>query len=222
MQADRCYVVSMVFSTQSDVFKSGEGDAWYSRNAPLMSDHPTFIEQKLAGYVKPNSSVLEIGCSSGARLQALSTLATPKRICGTDPSSAAIHDGLARGPGFDLRVGVAENLPFDEQFDLVILGFFLYLVDRDSLPNVVAEVNRVTNTGSTVAVIDFDPPHPLSRPYVHTPGVTTYKYDYPSLFTAFPTYVLAEKVSFSHNGENWVDDPQERVALTILKRVSGT
>ena len=54
------------------------------------------------------------------------------------------------------------------------------------------------------------------RPYKHKPSIFSYKMDYSRLFTAYPQYSLASKISFSHSGDTFHSDPQERLAATVL------
>lgn len=65
-------------------------------------------------------------------------------------------------------------------------------------------------------ITDFDPDHPHRRPFKHQVGLWSYKMQYPQLWLASPAYVLAEKVAFSHEGEEFHADPEKRVASWVL------
>lgn len=204
---------------QRDAFLAAEADAWFDRN-PAGKPLPSWRDKRLAAYVRPASSVLEVGCADGRKLAELSDVVSG-RLAGVDPSGVAIEDGRQRWPQLDLRVGSADALPFDEQFGVVILGFFLYLCDRVLLPQIVSECDRVLQDRGMLAIIDFDPRYPRRRPYRHRKGLWTYKMDYASLFLAFPSYSLVERVPFHHAGDTWVADETERIALTILHKDLG-
>ena len=79
------------------------------------------------------TSVLEVGCSNGWRLEAFrKTYAI--RCWGIDPSADAIKEGKTLFPQISLVRGTADSLPFGaDMFDLVIFGFCLYLCDREDL-----------------------------------------------------------------------------------------
>lgn len=201
---------------QRDVFLGGEGNAWFDRNSTGELAVST-LDTRLVAHVQAGSSVLEVGCADGRKLAVLAQL-VPGRFVGLDPSAEAILEGQTRWPTLDLCVGSADSLPFEEQFDVVILGFFLYLCDRSLLPRVIAEADRVLADGGTLAVIDFDPPYPTRRPYRHCEGLWSFKLDYASLFLAFPSYALAEKIPFHHGGDGWSKDGTERIAMSILKK----
>jgi SAM-dependent methyltransferase len=201
--------------SQRDEFLGGEGDEWFRRNGPPTDGGPpSWTVAPLLDFVGKLSTVLEIGCADGRNLMWLVDQ-TGCIAAGVDPSQAAIAAGLERNAAVDLRVGTAEQLPFEQQFDLVLIGFCLYLCDRDDLPRIVAEVDRVLAPGGCLAIVDFDPPTPRRRTYRHRHGISSYKMDYMSIFTAFPNYTAAGKVTGSHAGPGWADDPSERIALSV-------
>lgn len=80
----------------------------------------------------------------------------------------------------------------------------------------IAEADRVCQEGGFVAITDFDPPHPVRRPYHHRPGVYSWKMDYSRLFLANPAYVLAAKRSYAHGDSAFDPDPGERIATWLL------
>lgn len=168
--------------------------------------------------VRDGESILEIGCSSGTNLARFAAKAEVT-CAGIDPSSEAVRAGKEQYPDFDLRVGTADILPFDDaSFDLVLFGFCLYLADRPDLPRIVSEGDRVLRDGGRLGIVDFDPPYPMRRDYNHLAGVSSYKMDYTSLFLAFPQYSLAEKVSMSGEGPGFHSDPNERVSAAMLSK----
>lgn len=201
--------------SQRDLFLQGEGDAWFERNEPPVDGQPPmWAVAPVAEMIDGMSRILEVGCSDGRNLAWLQQ-ETGCTAAGVDPSSVAIARGLERHPGLDLLVGTADQLPFESRFDLVLLGFCLYLCDRESLPRIVAEVDRVLEPGGLVAIIDFDPPTPRRRRYRHRDGISSYKMDHLSIFTAFPNYTAAYKVTGSHAGPGLTDDVRERIALSV-------
>jgi len=140
------------------------------------------------------------------------------KLVGIDPSQEAINFGKVTFLDLDLRVGTAEALPEDEKFDAVILGFCLYLCDRNHLSKIVSEVDRVLNDMGVLIIVDFDPAQPRRRKYRHHEGVWSYKMDYSKLFCAFPHFVLSDKHSMSHSGSNWVNVESERIAIWTLRK----
>lgn len=208
---------------QRDEFLASEGNSWFERNAPMLaapSPMRSLVVSRVAASLagRQRAAVLEIGCGRGDNLHALGQ---SRGISGhgLDPSAKAIEAGRAAYPQLELRQGTADTLPFaDASFDLVWFGFCLYLVDRSLLQRAVAEADRVLRDGGLLAIVDFDPDVPSIRPYHHRAGLSSYKMDYSRLFLANPAYVLAEKISTSHETGLWSADPQDRVALTICRK----
>ena len=208
---------------QRDAFVAKEGDGYYARNGKALAGSSKireFLTQRIAHHCASYNfpKVLEIGCSSGGNLESLNRI-LPICACGVDPSAEAVRVGLQAYPNFDLKVGTADALPFDDHsIDLVWFAFCLYLVDRSLVARVVAEADRVLKDGGLLAIHDFDPDVPTTRPYAHYPGIKSYKMDYSGLFLCTPAYSLIEKQSFTHDALHWSIDPQERLALWMCRR----
>ena len=209
---------------QRDIFFHDEGDAYFRRNderwlavtdAELAAENPPPLSL-YRRFIRGGDHVLEIGCSSGLNLERI-RLATGCRATGVDPSSAAVAAGRKRFPELELQVRAADALGFPEaSFDFVNLGFCLYVVDRELLPRVVTEADRVLREGGYLGITDFLPDVPTRRAYHHREGVYTYKMDYSRLFTAFPHYVVVAQVSFGDANDTFEPDPQDRVAAHVL------
>ncbi len=162
--------------------------------------------------------MLEIGCSDGRNLATLRSQVAIEGF-GIDPSAKAVEAGKASHADLHLSVGTSDELPYQEPFHLVFCGFFLYLVDRDLLPKVVMEVDRVVAEDGWLAILDFDPPTPRKRAYRHHQGIYSYKMQYEKLFLAYPDYTLAEKIPLSAQaGEFFAKEPSDRQSLCILKK----
>jgi SAM-dependent methyltransferase len=210
-------------NNQRNVFLDGEGDQWYSRNAVQDINELDHIDCVIHQSLEFCSSVLEVGCADGRRLARIKeNCGSITTLVGIDPSSVGILSGLNRFVGLDLRVGTADLLPIQEVFDAVVIGFCLYLCDRELLSKIVSEVDRVLEDGGVLVLVDFDPPHPRRRRYQHKEGIWSYKMDYSKLFTALPHFVLSSKSSMSHSGMTWENDESERIAVwTLRKNLSG-
>jgi ubiquinone/menaquinone biosynthesis C-methylase UbiE len=207
--------------SQKDVFLATEGDQYHRRNKDKFSrpgskaDQDRVVAAVAALAVKPDA-VLEIGSGHGWRLEQLRT-AYGATCDGIDPSAQAVADGTAAYPHVRLQVGTADRLLFpDCSFDLVVFGFCLYLCDRQDLFTIAAEADRVLRDGGHLVIEDFHPPFPYRNPYGHSADTTTYKMDYPRLFTGNPAYTLLSQTIFDHDGAASIADRDKRVAVTVL------
>ena len=202
-------------TSQRDAFVGAEGDAYFARN-PDHPDESHGFDRHIAELLPAGASVLEVGCADGRRLLRLEQM-VPGHYAGVDPSASAVDHGRASWPQLDLRVGSADALPFDEPFDAVVLGFFLYVCDRALLPRIVSEADRMVRDGGILAVIDFAAPYPSRRPYHHVPGLHTYRLRYEDLFLAYPSYSLVHRTHSPMPGSTRTDGTDEAV-LTILRK----
>ncbi len=208
-------------SDQSKKFLSSEGDAWFKRNKSYIEREQgfgqdiDFILQVLRGSSFEIQNLLEVGCSSAAKLN---RLASSFSSCGSgiDPSSLAINFGREQFPNLDLHVGLASRLPFEEdRFDLVVFGHCLYLVPPEEIELALKEALRVLRPKGFIALTDFDPGVEMTVPYKHLDGLVSYKRDYMQLLKKFSNVELVAKHSFSSNGKFFVEDKNNRISTQI-------
>lgn len=168
-----------------------------------------------------NKKVLEVGCCYGYNLLWLCERYGLEGY-GIEPSEEAVSYGKKllvdeSNTRVVLQQGTADTLPFpDEHFDIVLMGFCVFWVDRKYLLRAVAEADRVLKAGGLLAAWDFDTKLPYKRNNIHNAHVPTYKYDLAKLYCGNPQYSLVEKRSFSHSGKGFHKDIQERCALNVL------
>jgi ubiquinone/menaquinone biosynthesis C-methylase UbiE len=164
------------------------------------------------------NSILEIGCSNGVKLEEICSKLSAKGN-GIEPSEQAVADGNRRPKNSDITLvqGTGDRLPFaDQSFDLVYFAFCLYLFDRSSLLQSLAEADRVLKPGGFMAITDFDPGSPRKRSYSHFSGLYSYKQDYASFYTQSSLYYLIGKHSFSHRLNFFDKIADERVSTQLL------
>lgn len=206
---------------QKEEFKISEADQWFERNKlayQKSKDKESAIALVLKDIEIKPTNVLEIGCSSGIKLESIRR--TFGASCyGIDPSSKAIEEGKKEYSDIFLQVGAADVLPFeDEKFDVIIFGFCLYLCDRSDLFKIAYEANRCLSDKGYIVIEDFCPPFPYKNNYTHKENIFSYKMDYAQLFLWNPAYNLIYKNISSHSGYSKRDMPDEKVAITILNK----
>lgn len=215
--------------TQRETFLQSEGDEWYARNKAALAAEdkarahdPVLAMLHSMPHIRPRS-ILEVGCGNGWRLEALRQMYASANCTGIEPSATALKDGALRYPELQLHRGTADELPFETgSFDLVMLGFCLYLCDRTDLFRIAAETDRVLGDGGTIIVFDFCPPIPYRNVYVHQPGLHAYKMDYARMFLWNPAYVRLAHSTVTHAGFKGIEDPNERLGVTVLRKDLAT
>jgi ubiquinone/menaquinone biosynthesis C-methylase UbiE len=101
---------------------------------------------------KPGERVLDIGCGLGNHLILLSRLGL--NISGLDASPLAIEQARQRlGHACDLRIGLAQDLPYDDnEFDLAVMVHTLEFLD-DPL-EAIKEAARVARRGIFIGILN--------------------------------------------------------------------
>ena len=201
-------------------FESGEANEWFRRNKEALenrrSDATTDL---LIDWLKPFaneiSDVLEIGCGSGHRLNQITNSFSANGY-GVEPSAEAIEYIQSTFSTIEAKVGFGDDVPFTQKFDLVHLGFFLYLVDREYYLRCISEADRLVKFGGFLSIIDFETPFPYSNAYSHQSGVFSHKQNNSDVFVASGLYSVVNKFQFSHNNFFFDKEINERVSLTLL------
>ena len=105
--------------------------------------------------VEPGMRALDVGCGPGALTGALAERLGAGSVCGADPSEPFAQACRARVPGADVRVAIAEALPFaDRAFDAALSQLVVNFM-RDPEAG-VREMARVTVPGGVVASCVWD------------------------------------------------------------------
>ena len=108
-----------------DFIATGQAyDSFMGRySLPLAAEFASF-----AGAV-PGQRALDVGCGPGALTGELLRRLGGGAVSACDPSASFVSACAERHPGADVRLGAAEQLPFDDQsFDLVLAQLVLHFV----------------------------------------------------------------------------------------------
>jgi SAM-dependent methyltransferase len=125
-------------------------DAHIGRYGPALA--AGLIE--LAG-VAAGDRVLDVGCGTGLLTAALASVVGGDHVSAVDPSEPFVAACRSRVPEADVRVAVAESLPFgDGSFDRVLSQLVVtFMTDARAG---VGEMCRVAREGATVAACVWD------------------------------------------------------------------
>jgi ubiquinone/menaquinone biosynthesis C-methylase UbiE len=191
---------------QKHTFLSYEADEWFNRNKNVILNYDSSCDHVLnliSSYKIEIDSILEIGCSAGYRLNAIKKTNKNLKVFGIEPSEKAIEYGRLNFPDISFIHGTADDLSCfdDESLDLVIVGFVLYVVDRNILLKVVAEIDRVLKNGGSIIIIDFFSEAALKNLYHHIDDFEAYSYkqNYDEIFTASKLFYLIDKSTYNHS-----------------------
>jgi len=108
------------------------------------------ITKHCAYFIQEDSSVLEIGCGTGELLNDINA----RRKVGIDFSEGMIREARQQFPGLELHVMKAEELRFDEKFDLVILSNLIgYL---DDIQQVLKQLHKVCHSQTKIIITYYN------------------------------------------------------------------
>lgn len=208
-------------SDQKNIFLESEADQWFERNKTNLRERTPegdVITRTLKGTHYKPKRILEVGCANGFRLQFLKDLYQAE-CHGIDPSKKAIVDGQKNYPKLNLKVGTAESLDTpDDYFDMIILGFLMYLCDRNHLFKIASEVDRTLKSSGHIVILDFYSPIPYKNPYCHLQGIFSYKMSNSAMFLWNPNYVQVSSQLYTASAEPWTGDLDNTIKLEILQK----
>jgi SAM-dependent methyltransferase len=211
--------VTLNATLQKDAFAKSEGDAWFSRNPKEANDQARLLVQSVQALGAKPQRVLEVGCAGGAPLNVIQE-AFEAECFGIEPSAKAVEYANATYPNIKCAIGTADNLEFDDgEFDLVVLGFCLYLTDPQHHFRTAWQIDRVLRNKGLVVIKDFLAPSPYKNTYTHLPGLFARKMPWADMLLWHPSYSLLSRVYMEH-GDPFTFAPDERVGIDILYKDS--
>ena len=201
---------------QNETIWKSEADAWYRRNseAPYSAEiisafkflHDSFLGQR------DGLNVLEFGCSDGRNGRALEKFQI--NYTGVDPSDLAVQEGIARG--LNLRRGMAQTTSFPKQFDLIILGFFLYLTPKTDWMGIVKNIDDHIGETGYIIIKDFFSESYAEKNYSHDDNLKMHKFNFSKMFSWYPDYTeIYKSMTSTEPGEYSSND--YFVQTTVLK-----
>jgi len=204
---------------------SSEADSYFQRNGHLPRSEPDEVLEALEQiHVRQNiHDLLEVGCMDGRRLAAASQL-FGCRMSGIDASVQAVQAAHDKFPEISIERGVAphalERMIGSQDFDVIVLGFFLYLLPRSRLARTAAAVDALLREGGFLVVNDFLSDGAVQKRYAHNASLRTYKFDYSRAWTWNPQYVLTSRTLRAHcnPASPWPRDEDQWVTVDVLHK----
>lgn len=106
--------------------------------------------------LKPDSSILDVGCAKGFMLYDFIRTYPSLRIEGIDISAYAIGNAKEEVKDY-LKLGNATNLPYpDGSFDLVISINTIHNLNEQECKKALSEIQRVAKVGAFITVDAFE------------------------------------------------------------------
>lgn len=204
-----------------------DGDRYHAQNHAGIGTiaDPVFDELALIHRIRPIGSVLEIGCTTGFRLEK-ARAAFGARVAGIDASQAAIDEGRRAYPQVQLEHGIApQDLStwHGQTFDAIVAGHLLYLLPREDLFAFAAAVDALLKPDGHLIVMDFLNSTPHSADYAHHAALRVFKGDPSAPWLWSPTYTLvARRVYDLAADESAMTDPRAWQTVDVLRKHDAT
>ena len=165
-------------------------------------------------------SVLEIGCANGIKLNQYRNELKSRVNYGVDLSYEAIKHGKKRYK--KLKLFTLSSLEIDKikrNFDLIICGFYLYLLDRDDLLKQFELIHQKLNSNGHLIINDFHPrkKHTIRSP--HNKQLKYYKMTYHKFLEESALFKMIYKDIFRHRTLN-KKHSKSREGLTVYKKIN--
>lgn len=205
----------MNLDSQNNIIWTTEGNDWLERNQSSEPSSEIFeaIQFLINNFFSPINRVelLEFGCSDGRNSEKLKQFNVS--YFGVDPSEKAVF--LGKKKGYNLRRGMAHNTNLGKKFDVVVLGFFMYLTHKDNWFDIVRNVDLHVKDHGFLIIKDFYSPKLQQSLYGHDEKLTVTKYDYSKLFAWHPNYNEIYRKTSSSSGS--FEDANDYIQTVIMK-----
>jgi SAM-dependent methyltransferase len=215
-----------VKTSQEEAFLAGEADAWIRRNpdsTTLPADDDPVVAAIASCELPPQGTLIDAGGAAGRHAAAFLRDHPGWTVRVIDPSGEAIEAGRRAFPGVLFDQGtITRPLPAASEerstYDVVVVAGVLCWIDRSLLSHAIANADAALADGGLLVLADYDPPSQRANPYVHRPGLFTYKQDYAQCFLALGTYHLVRRHSFLYDSAANPSDPYDRQWMTAVLR----
>jgi cyclopropane fatty-acyl-phospholipid synthase-like methyltransferase len=186
------------------ILRTSESNNWFKRNYSQKINLKKKINFESAAIKIVNffarthnlnfKSILEIGCSTGIKLNQYKRIFNSKINYGIDLSNEAIKFGRKKYKKLKLkRLSSLEINKINNKFDLIICGFYLYLLDRDEIFNQFNLIYKKLNPNGYLIIEDFDPIFKHTNKSLHNSDLKSFKMSYQNFLEESGVFKLVFK-----------------------------
>ena len=201
--------------------KIKEGDNYFLRMRKY--DELNFNENDWINSIKINNLnlryILDIGCGHGHKLNYLSQELKTRYNYGVDLSKKAIREGKKKYK--KLKLFNISSLEIDKikiKFDLIICGFFLYLLDREEIFKQFDLIYKKLNTNGYLIIIDFNPLFKHTNRDSRNKKLRTYKMKYDNFLEESGLFKIIFKKNYKTNSVKKFKSNDE--SFTLFQKIN--
>lgn len=109
-----------------------------------------------ADYIKPGSSVLDIGCAVGLAISILREKGF--EVSGIDVSPKMVEFAKKRNPETDIIVGDFLKMKHNKKFDAVLAYAFIHLFPKEKIPKIFHKIKSILTPGGIALISSTESP----------------------------------------------------------------
>lgn len=190
------------------IFKKKEADKYYQRNIKHYKKNSE--DQRLSKFLNLDliqaNTILEIGCCNGKKLDQYRRYLKSSKTIGVDVSKKAINEGkkIYKEIIFE-NISSLEINKLKIKFDIIICGFFLYLLDRDEIFNQFNLIYKNIKTNGFLIIEDFDPLFKHTNKNIHHKNLLSFKMNYTNFLEESGLFKMIYKIRNDEGFKNLKD-----------------
>jgi SAM-dependent methyltransferase len=145
------------------------------------------------------NKILEIGCGRGKTLFKLKQKIKNSKLTGIDVSKEAIIYCKKNYKNVNFyNLDSLKILKLKSSFDVIILGYFLYLLPRERLFEQFDLITKKLNKNGIIIINDFKTNYPCYNFNISNKKILSFKTDYEQFLTCSNNYELIYKKEIIH------------------------
>jgi SAM-dependent methyltransferase len=213
------------------IIKSFEANNFFNRNLYFYKnrvDKNNSEDYRIKDLIIINNlkskSILEIGCATGIRLNQYQEILKSKINYGIDLSLKAINLGKKKYKKLKLlKLSSLEIYKIKHDFDLIVCGFFLYLLDREEIFNQFNLIYKKLKPNGYLIINDFDPLFKHTNTSIHNKKLKSFKMSYDNFLEESGLFKTVYKIrnNFSQTNANDKKNFKSKdTAITLYKKIN--
>ena len=210
-------------------FIKHDSSSYFKRNYFKSSDRVGYLNIDILHAVKrlnlKFSNFLEIGCSGGEDLNQFKNSLfkyNKKKVSftGIDVSKDAIKYASKKFKSIKfLKLSSLELNKIKNKFDMINMGWMLYLLDREEIFNQFNQIYNKININGYLSIIDFQPLFSHTNVNEHTKKFNSYKSDYSTFLESSNLFREIYSVSFEPNMKTKKKFIDRYISVKIYKKI---
>ena len=209
-----------------NIIKNKEADKYYLRNIDYYNNSSDDIRLKkfLNLNLIKGKKILEIGCCNGKKLDQYRRYLKSSKTIGIDLSKKSISEGKKLYKRITFKnISSLQINKIHIKFDIIICGFFLYLLDREEIFNQFNLIYKKLKTDGYLIIEDFDPMFKHSNKNIYHKSLKSFKMNYSNFLEESGLFKMICKI---RNDENFKSNKNKKLfksndtSISLFKKMN--